>query len=224
MKQRLWIPSALLVIGVGPAWVTAAPPYLYHQRGKLACGVDGSRYGITGQPIASDRMLLVARPLPPATVNLGSSRGAAIESVAIKRFDAIPVTRLSAGPVTVDSIGVAIYANGDVVCTGIAHHDGGIQAAHHGGNIDVRVRLLMDVPESPHLVLIGRVLLESRRQYWVPRDRSVTIAPLTDARSTHRSLATIPSAPTETPQHALIARHFDEITHVEIEIDYLRDR
>lgn len=220
MKQQKWIGPAILVLGAGhAATVFAAPPYFHHQRAITCRGLDARHYRSSGSVAASDRLVLVARPLPPRTVELGPNRDNSDE-VRVKQFDAVPRTELRAGPVTLGAVSVALYSNGEMFCTAIAEHDGGPQQALHGGNVAVRVRLLMDVPESPHPPHTARVLLEADQHYWVSRERSKTIAPLaTSARPLTRQLAESKGA-----HSSLVARFFDAITHIEITLDYFQDR
>lgn len=219
MKSWITVSSWAIVVGAGPT-AMAAPPYLHHQRAVTCCGIDGSRYQSANQIAASDRILLIARPLPAGLVTLGKDA----ESVAIKRFDAVPKVSMTAGPVTLQSIGVAVYANGEIQCTAIARHDGGLQAAQHGGNIAIRVRVFLDTPESVYPMDTGRVLIESQRRYWVPRDGSLTVAPIASIPMLRGSRQLQAVCQTSPAYKALIESHFDEITHVEIELDYLSDR
>jgi len=219
MKSWFAVSSWAIVVGTGPVTVSA-PPYFHHQRAVVCCGIDGSRYHSSDQVAASDRIVLIARPLPAGSVLLGKNQ----TSVAIKRFDAVPQVSMKAGPVTMQSIGVAVYANGVIQCTAVARHDGGLQAAMHGGNVAIRVRVFLDVPESPHPLDTGRVLMESQGRYWVARDRSTTIAPITPVPLARESTRFQSSCDVSATHQALIEAHFDEITHVEIELDYLRDR
>ena len=219
MKQQHWVRSALLVLGTGQAAVVAAPPYFHHQRAITCHCIDARHYRSGGSVAASDRVILIARPLPPRTVALYPVRDRPA-AVAVKQFDAVPITSLRAGPVTLGSVSAAVYANGEIFCTGIARHDGGPQRALHGGNVAVRVRLLMGTAESPHPPETARVLLEADRHYWVSRERSQTVAPL--ATSAKRGVGQPLLSPRA--QADLIARHFDEITHIEITLDYFQDR
>jgi len=219
--MKSWITVSTWAIAVGAGHVTlAAPPYFHHQRAVVCCGIDGSRYLSANQVAASDRIVLIARPLPGGSVSLGKGQ----TNVAIKRFDAVPQVSMKAGPVTLQSIGVAVYANGVIQCTAVARHDGGLQAAMHGGNVAIRVRVFLDVPESPHPLDTGRVLMESQGRYWVARDRSTTIAPVTPVPMGRETTRFQSSCDVSPAHQALIEAYFDEITHVEIELDYLRDR
>jgi len=218
MKRWISVSSWAIVVGTGHTTM-AFPPYLHHQRAVTCCGIDASRYRSANQIMASDRMVLIARPLPAGFVTLGNNQG----NVSIKRFDAVPKVLMKAGPVTLQSIGVAVYANGEIQCTAVARHDGGLQAAQHGGNVAIRVRVFLDTPESVHPIDTGRVLIESQRRYWVPRDGSLTVAPIANIPMLRGSRQLQAICQTSPAYRALIESHFDEITHVEIELDYLND-
>lgn len=200
------------------------------RKGRVLCGVPIQyRYG-HDDPRGVDRA--VSQPAPPAetvtqaqglaetsteTVTRTRSEDGAqvtrtrrrtvtrspqVTSVRRKRFIIRP---LETGPVRLQQIGISLYETGRFVLSGRLNHDGGPNGALWGNRVTVRVRALAG-PEGENVPADkAPAVWETSRSLWlsrgVPEPFSLRI------RGT-----------------AALARHFDEITHIEIYLQHRRNR
>jgi hypothetical protein len=163
------------------------------------------------------------------------------ETVEIERkLFPVNVNSITAGGVTLERMGLTLYADGRYICTGLLSFDGGPQAALLGANVAVRIRAYSGTPLQEGNALNMRMLWETRRKAFVRRDEPLACSLLPDfdlqpllGSCEGEKFAPIPNKQPITvtskydwPDHPsdLILLHFEETTHLEIILERYTDR
>ena len=109
-----------------------------------------------------------------------------------------------------EQVGLTIYkADGKVVATGRITHSGG-DGGLIGSNVIIRVRAFVAAsPETARIPPDSVAVWESEQKIWVPRGgpQSISLVPA------HNYLT-----------QSQMTEHFEEITHLEVTMEYRRDR
>lgn len=112
---------------------------------------------------------------------------------------------------TLQQVGMTLWSNGSLVATGRISHDGGPDGSRVGANVTLIVRAYA-APVSDRLPdelpLNTPMLWQSRHRLWVSRHQPQVIS-LTEAHPT---------------QATVLRRNFNQITHLEVELEAERDR
>lgn len=151
------------------------------------------------------------------------------QTVWLRRKD-FPVLRnsISTGGVTLERIGLSLYDRGQYACTGLLRFDGGPDGSLLGANVVVHVRAYSGTPGHPGGLTNMRLLWETERAFWLNRGQAVTVSLLPDPPRLQPAFATPVRAHLEhslpfPPSH-LIYQHFGETTHLEVELEYRKNR
>lgn len=224
----------VVAIGTGFALVTqvlAGGAYRNRGRAPVTCGIPRHHYA-EDVPVRGGAIIAIARPEPPPAVKLYARTGLE-QTVERKTFD-FPVTALVVDHIVLDRVGLDLFQNGQMVCTGTLRHSGGPLGNLVGNNVTIRLRAFAGVklnegipPQSP--LHNAAMLWESERTLWLPRDRTMAISLLpTQQCGPNRDGHTRVELRSELPgQHALtetVRRNFDQLTHLEVVLEYTLDR
>jgi hypothetical protein len=144
----------------------------------------------------------VHQPLIP-----GGSKEALIRTVRRKPFH-FPAASLTANHVTLQQVGLSIYDTGIIAASGRVSHDGGPVGALAGARITIILRAYAAPITSRELPLDSPMVWEARRQLWVSRNQPNVV-----------SLAAADQG--YFPQ---LRERFDEITHLEVELESRQGR
>ena len=117
----------------------------------------------------------------------------------------VKLNALQADHVRLENIGLSLYATGDFIATGTLNHDGGPDGSLQGNHVTIRLRAYAGVPGVEN-VANAVVVWETTRRTWVSKNRPQ----LVEIRSRAKNVP--------------LRRHFEEISHVELELEYTRDR
>jgi len=147
----------------------------------------------------------------------------------VRRKD-FPLLRnsISASGVTLERMGVSLYETGQHVCTGLLRFDAGPDGSLLGANVVVHVRAYSGVPRHPGRLTNMRLLWETERAFWLNRGQAVTVSLLPNPPRVQSAFATpvrvhLGHSWPHPPSH-LIYQNFDETTHLEVELEYRRNR
>lgn len=110
-----------------------------------------------------------------------------------------------------DRVGMALYKkDGKIVATGRILHNGG-DGGIAGNNVTIRLRAYVaSMADSTQIPPDAHVVWESERHIWIPRD--------------HPQFVSLVPQSTKSPQSEELMRHYNSITHLEVELEYSRDR
>lgn len=116
---------------------------------------------------------------------------------------------LTAGPAKLEQLALSITDTGHVDSSGRLTHDGGPDGSLLGSKVTIRLRAFAAVaPDAERLPPDAPLVWQSQQTLWVARNQPATI-----------SLA--PTLHAHAPE---LRRHFNEITHFEVELAAQQDR
>ena len=213
----------LLLAAVGSG--VAVGGHKLRQRTCNRCGVPAYRYG-HDDPRHFIRVVAIASVDQPALIK-GLTSNNAGRTVRRKIFTvplpAVPVA--TPDPIHLSRMSLAIYDNGQIVATGQIDHNGGPYGAIQGNNVVIRLRGYAGTPQFTGPLNNAPMLWQTERALWVTRNRPMMISliPLPSDRHETGLLREF-TAPPEQSFDETIRQHFEEITHLEIELEYRNDR
>lgn len=135
---------------------------------------------------------------PPATTTLSSG-------TEIKRFH-VPVSAVKTDRVHLEKVGMAITETGEAIFTGSLNHNGGVDGGLHGSNVNIHVRAFSGTPGAESIA-DAIMVWDHSESFWVWKNRPQSIR--------------FGASPDEGKQ---LKRFFQEITHLELELEYEIDR
>lgn len=216
MNVKLWLGATvgvcLFAFGSGPAWGQRPALGLRHLSYRRVPSQPGLPYYDYHQGVerARDRALAIADPVSFEEWFLEDPDATDVRPMARKSFH---FTRdsLVAQHTTLQQVGMTLWSNGSLVATGRISHDGGPDGSRVGANVTLIVRAYA-APVSDRLPdelpLNTPMLWQSRHRLWVSRHQPQVIS-LTEAHPT---------------QATVLRRNFNQITHLEVELEAERDR
>ena len=118
---------------------------------------------------------------------------------------------LTADHLTLDQVGLAIYeTRGRLLATGRITHNGG-DGGLIGSNVTIRIRAYVASSADPNQIPPDAVVVwKSERKVWISRNRP-------------QHISLVPTG-LHFPQPEELNRHFNQITHLEVELEYEKDR
>jgi hypothetical protein len=143
-----------------------------------------------------------------STYDLDAQRSVApgdIYAVSRKKFH-FPASSLDVENVSLSQVGLFLYQSGQIVATGRIFHNGGPFGDVLGNRVTIRVRAYAGPQEMGVPFADAPMLWQWDHDMWARRGASQLI-----------SFA--PDYP-----EPLLRRHFNEITHIEVELEYRNDR
>lgn len=196
--QSVTIVSVLLAVVLLPVASTSAGKLYFHlHRTRTKCCLPKHHYGHDTPRFGASDFAVANAAVGPE----GQQRKPF-------HFRAIALT---VDQLQLDQIGLAIYESEErIIATGRITHNGG-DGGLIGNNVTIRVRAYVaSSPDSNQIPPDAVVIWQSERKIWVSRDRPEFIS--------------LVPASKYLPQPTKLARHFDEITHLEVEMEFKRDR
>jgi len=119
-----------------------------------------------------------------------------------------PAASLTVDHISLDRVGLAIYSNGKITATGRVAHTGGSNGELAGNAVAIRLRAYAGQAGSRAELADAPMIWHTSARSWVRRDVPEVI-----------SLTSLSNS-----DQATLRRHFNEITHLEVELIYQRDR
>jgi hypothetical protein len=165
----------------------------------------------------------------PESVRTGAAPSRPPESAELLRKSFyVDRKSISADHVQLSRIAFAIYSDGRYRGSGMLRHDGGPHAQVQGANVTVRVRAYAGTPQHRGDLHGMRLVWETAERYWVRRSqsRAVSLVPKPEPSFWETQKG---NEPCNTEQPAiflsqLVEESFDEITHLEVVLERLKDR
>lgn len=184
------------------------------QRVRSRCCVPAYRYGHDELTVRG-RVVAIADPARTVTwqreetrsVNGVNQKLIAEEQIQRKPFH-FPAASLTVDHISLDRVGLAIYSNGNITATGRVAHNGGPNGELAGNAVAIRLRVYAGRTGSRAELADAPMIWHTSTNFWVRRDVPEVIS-LTSSFSS---------------EQATLRRHFNEITHLEVELIYQRDR
>lgn len=197
-----------------------AGPHKLRQRPVNRHSVPCYCYGFD-DPRPSTALVAVASVDQPAIVPGMTFQGRPVQ----RKVFALALPALTNDQLHLSRISLALYDNGQIVATGKLEHDGSPNRAIQGNNVTIRVRAFASTPQFKGELNNAPMLWQTERKIWATRNRPqmVSLVPLPGDRFTEHSAMRY-NVPPESSFDELIRQHFNEITHLEIELEYRRDR
>jgi hypothetical protein len=118
---------------------------------------------------------------------------------------------LAANNVRLEQVGISVYDTGQISASGRLSHDGGPDGSLAGANLTLYLRAYAApvVPVTAGALPINAPLVwESRHKLWISRNRPQVVSLI----------------PPDAGYSPLLRRHFEQITHLEVELEAQRDR
>ncbi len=223
--------AGIATILVALAWVTTAVGDLFCS-GQRTCSracLPKHAYGHDDRSVAGS-ILAVAPVGQPTQTNQffpAADADGKLKARAIRRKIFTPaVASLTVDHVKLQRISLALYDDGQLDCTGGLSHDGGPNGALLGNRVTIRVRAYAGVPQHPNVDNAAPLMWETTRELWSSRRRPVAISlvpGIASARLPHGEQIEFFTRGNSSLADA-VRRHFDEITHLEVELEYRKDR
>jgi hypothetical protein len=187
---------------------------IHFQRVRTKCCIRPYRYGHDSLR-SRDTVVAIADPtrdiiwLNEGTQTVeGVNREVLVEKTVRQKPFHFPALSLTAGPITLDRVGLRIYNTGDIEATGRISHDGGPDGGLLGGNGTIRLHAYTGRPGNRAEPADSPVVWGSECHFWVSANRP----------------SVIHLTPVECPDTSVIRRQFNQITHLEVELEYQGDR
>lgn len=152
-----------------------------------------------------EKVRQVPRPLIP------EGRKPQLERFARRKPFHFTTGSLSANNVTLEQVGLSIYDTGNIAASGRISHDGGPNGSVAGANVTLRLRAYaapVAGTADGRLPLNSPLVWESSCTLWVSRNQP-------------RVVSLTPPGQNYWP---ILRRQFDEITHLEVELEAQQDR
>ncbi|HWB14734.1 MAG TPA: hypothetical protein VG826_36260 [Pirellulales bacterium] len=223
-SARLICLTAVALILAAVCHGSAVGGHKLRQRTCNRCGVPSYRYGFD-DPRHFIRVVAVASvEQPTAVAGLTSHAGRTVQRKVFKLpLSTVPVA--TSDPIQLSRMSLAIYDNGQIVATGQIDHNGGPYKAIQGNNVVVRLRAFAGTPQFTGPLDNAPMLWQTERTLWATRDRPqmISLVPL-PGDPCRAGSATELTVPPEASFDEAIRQHFNEITHLEIELEYRNDR
>jgi hypothetical protein len=212
MARRFTIKAVaiLAILSVSPQGENCVLGGEHHRRVACSrCGIPNYRYG---HDTESQRASFVAIGDSSTTVQQQrwhpTAAGTSAETVSVrKRTFVIPVRELQADSVTLDSIGLFMYDDGTIHATGRLSHAGGPTGELLTRGVVIRLHAIAWLPGHEGQPSSAPVVWTAETHARVPRNAPEQLRLVASDRSV-----------------AELFRHFDAITHFEVELECLRDR
>lgn len=195
--SNAFLPVAVTVVLLSIGIQSAALAEIHWQRTCNRCCVPKHDYGYDTPRFGATKF---------AVANAAVGQGGLQRKPFHFRATALKVDHLQ-----LDQVGLAIYkAEGKLVATGRITHSGG-DGGLIGNNVTIRIRAYVASSADTFQIPPDAVVVwESEQNLWVSRGRPQYIS--------------LVPAPNYLPQSKQLKLHFDEITHLDVEMEYRRDR
>jgi hypothetical protein len=219
-----WAAAILAMAILGAGQLLFAAPHRLRQRTANRRALPAYRYGFDDVRAAGNLVAIasVDQPAPVAGLKFGPPK----DAPAVKRkVFAAPLPALVVDRLQLSRISLAIYDSGQIVATGLLRHDGGPYGSIQGNNVTIRLRAFAGTPQFAGELNGAPMLWQTERQLWISRNRPQMISLIPLPGDLAGKNAAIPfHVPAECSFDELLRRHFNEITHLEIELEYRHDR
>lgn len=198
MNRRVWIGLSVgLSLGVIENQIAQAGKIYYHQqRTRTRCELPKHQYGEDTPRVSGAQFAIF---------------DAAAEGDS-KRPGHFRATNLTVDQLRLDQVGLTLVntPSTPIIATGRITHDGG-DGGLIGNNVVIRLTAYIAPTADPTRIPADSIFVwESERELWVPRGRPMQIS-LTRPLDKCRNLEDL-------------RQNFANITHLEVELSYLRDR
>ncbi len=207
--------AGMAILLVDADW--AAAQIFHHQRARVRCCLPPGRYAddhdrtrdsllgvVPADMQTGDAVTWLEDGVPRPSIQLGYGVAWGVHR---KKPD-FASKSLTAGLVKLDQIAAAVYDTGRIACTGKISHTGPADGDSLGKNVTIRVRAYAGPTGQNPQLLNAPMVWESRADLWIRRadTRVVSLVP----KQSHPS--------------SELRRYFQEITHVEVELQSNEDR
>jgi len=196
MRYFAFVSLMLMFVGIQDAHAQR----IYKHRSKTSnkCCLKGDFGWADDKRVGSATVIARADPIVDAEL-------AGIEDAKQVRFH-VPVSAIKLDRVSLDRIGLVIFSTGEAKFTGILNQNGGVDGGLIGSNVTIRARAYAGVSDTDNLA-DAIMVWETNYDTWVWKNRPKAVI---FSKSDY--------------QDAQLKRFFQEITHMEIEVEYTIDR
>ena len=228
MQRRCWrvVLAGLVVAIVADASVVAAAGGILCNRHRVVtrCGLPQYSYGHDDERL-TDSTIAVASVDQPTEAKPGAVDGK--DAILCKRFVPVPEhASLKIEHLGLSQISLEVRSSGQLACTGLISHDGGPSGELLGANVAVRVRAYAGTPQHPNVDHDAVMLWETTRLLWVPRKHPqvVSLLPAIPPLRYPNGDQVRFTTHTQYPLAHLAKSHFHDVTHLQVELEYRKDR
>ena len=207
--------AIIVVLGATPL-IRQVSAEIHHQRARVRCclpvyAYDEDRSSSAGRVVC----VLVEDPVQvswPRTKFAKATDGSVVaveaaDKVRRKKFSP-PPKPVVVGSVRLDQMGVFLYDTGDIQCTGRIVDESPPGDKRRGVNTTVIVRAYAGIQAKEEGLNGATMVWHKEGQLWVRNGLASTVSLL----------------PSSVPSQIALRRHFDEITHLELELRYDKGR
>jgi hypothetical protein len=202
IRTFLWSSVMLLALClIGHNDALAGHHYSHRQK---TCGKPGFKAYRYQHDNARESNSVLAFADEQAEITLIDSNGIS-EKTTRKRYH-VPVAGVQADQVKLEKIGLTILSTGQAIFSGTLNHDGGSDGSLRGSHVIVSVRAYAGIAQDPQRI-DALMIWETTEKAWVTRSRPSLIQFGTDGSTDSR-----------------LKRFFPEISHLELQVEYIADR
>lgn len=228
--QVALIAAIAAIVGWPPFVTTAAGQVFRHrQRTYNSCCLPLHHYGHDDQRLTAST--IAAAPAGgTTTVNQFTgetdAKGDLKPKMVQKKIFTPLVPSLTVAHVGFSKLSLSIYNTGVAECTGTISNSGGPQGALMGSNVTIYLRAYAGVPQHPNVANAAPMLWETTHKLWVSRGPSQAISLLPGTATTtylNGDRISFTAGGTSSLREE-VRRRFDQITHLEVELQYHKDR
>lgn len=202
----------MIFVSVGLAEI-----HLQHTRTR--CCIPAYRYTHDDQEV-SNRVIAIADPTRDVTWHNPE------RNLRQKMFH-FPVRSLAADQVRLENVGLTLYSDGRLSATGRVVHDGGPQGDLMGNRVVIRLQAYAGLPGRQGELADAAVVWQTEKQLRISRDHPQIVSLAGDENLLEPQFsydAYQRGASRQNTSWPRLSEQFDEITHLEVELAYLRDR
>ncbi len=202
------------IAGQGFAWAEC-----HRQKTCNRCSVPGYAYTHDDREV-SKRVIAVGDPITRVTWRHPT------RTVRSRSFH-FPVRALVTDQVKLETVGLILYSDGKLSATGRLINDGGPDGDLKGNRVIVRIQAFTAMEAQQGELANAPVVWQSEQRLWVSRDKPQMTSLVGDGNRVgfrHCDGATRTRQMGKMADLSRLRQHFDEITHLEVELAYRDDR
>lgn len=210
----------------------ATPPHektphaTFHLRQK-ACnqrGVPVHSYGGDDRRHSASAVAVapINQPAPPPGTTAANQPAPATQLQ--RKLFTLATPTLAVDQVRLSRISLALYSDGSAACTGLVEHTGGPNGDLLGNEVTVRIRAFAGTPQYRGALDNAPMLWATESTFWLNRQEPtmISLLPTADPPGSGKFFSSI--VPQQASLPAAVQSHFNEITHLEVQIEYRTNR
>ncbi len=209
---------------VANGWAGSADGGIFANRQRVPnrCGLPAYAYSQGGERTAVSTLAIASER--PVAASEDAADDGTTDSRRMRFLPAEPSLKIE--NVQLQQIALELHSSGRLTCTGRISHDGGPEGALLGANVAIRVRAYAGTSQHANVDVDAVMLWETTHVLWVGRNqpRVISLLPATYSLCYRNGDQARFTSHTNCDLARLAKRHFPEVTHLQVELEYRKDR